>query len=84
MKLKILQDGPYNGKDGRVIDCRAGDEIQTSPAYGQSLVDSGYAECTEDDEPIETPKKRSGKNSGGKKGSKNASPASPFNPFVGG
>jgi hypothetical protein len=79
MKLKILMAGPYNGTDGRAVECHAGDELITTPAYGQSLIDSGYAALLEVDEFVDdTPKKRS------KKSAKGAAPSRPGNPFVGG
>lgn len=58
MKIKILQDGLYNGLDRRAVDCKAGDELETSPAYGALLVEDGLAEIIEEEPAVKAPKKR--------------------------
>jgi hypothetical protein len=44
MRIRVLQDGPYNDADYKAKDCRAGDELETGDAYGTLLVAKGLAE----------------------------------------
>jgi hypothetical protein len=44
MKLRILKDGVYNDQFGRAQARQNGDLHETSPDYGKSLIESGFAE----------------------------------------
>ena len=58
MKIKILKDGLYNGLDRRAVECKAGDELHTTPAYGALLASDGLAEIIEEEPVVKSPKKR--------------------------
>lgn len=63
MKIKILQDGLYNDITRSSVQCKAGDELDTGPAYANVLVNDGFAEHIEEIEPEPTRKARkTGKN----------------------
>jgi hypothetical protein len=44
MRLNILKDGIYNNEQGQAVACEAKEVFITSQAYGQLLIDDGFAE----------------------------------------
>lgn len=47
MIVIVQQAGVYNDSHGRAQRCAAGDTLETSPEYAQSLIDSGYVRLVE-------------------------------------
>ena len=63
MKIKILKAGRYNDANHSAQDCEEGQVFETGVGYGESLIESGYADYAEGEpEPEEeAPKKKSTK-----------------------
>jgi len=51
MKLKILVAGRYNNAQHRANNYDESDILETAPEYGSLLVDEGFAEEIQEDEP---------------------------------
>lgn len=47
MQIKILVAGRYNGKELKACYREVGELLETGEGYGQSLIESGYAERAE-------------------------------------